>query len=101
MGLGGAMFWEFSYDKNLVLQNVIAQSLSVNKVPEAVLYYGDVNEDGVLDAIDFALFKSFLLGKGTLQNMAIADVNNDGNVDALDLTNLKMILLEKSTPKPF
>lgn len=101
MGLGGTMFWEFSYDKNSVLQNVVAKSLNINKIPETVLYYGDVNEDGVLDAIDFALLKSFLLGKGTLQNMAIADVNNDGNIDALDITNLKMILLGKADPKPF
>lgn len=100
MGLGGAMFWEFSYDKNLVLQNVIAKKLNINNLPEVILYYGDVNEDGIIDAIDFALLKSFLLGKGTLQNMAIADVNNDGNIDALDLTYLKMILLEKYIPKP-
>ncbi len=101
MGLGGAMFWEFSYDKYSVLQNVIAQNLNINKIPEVILYYGDVNEDGLIDSIDFALLKSSLLGKGDLQNMAIADVNTDGNVDALDITMLKMILLEKSTPKPF
>ncbi len=101
MGLGGAMFWEFSYDKYSVLQNVIAQSLNINKIPDVILYYGDVNEDGLIDSIDFALLKSFLLGKGDLQNIAIADVNTDGNVDALDITILKMILLEKSTPKPF
>ncbi len=101
MELGGTMFWEFSYDKNSVLQKVVAKSLNINKIPDTVLYYGDVNEDGALDAIDFALLKSFILGKGTLQNMAIADVNNDGSVDALDITNLKMILLGKADPKTY
>jgi Chitinase len=98
MGLGGAMFWEFSCDKTLLLQNVIAKSLKINQSnPPVTPDYGDINGDSVVDSIDFALLKSFLLGKGTLSNIEPADINNDGSIDALDLTNLKMILLGKST----
>lgn len=108
MGLGGAMFWEFSGDKELVLQKLVASSLEINKEgnddptsPEdGTKYYGDLNEDGFVDSIDFALLKSYLLGKDNLISKKAADINCDDNIDAIDLANMKLILLENRTPTP-
>ncbi len=63
-------------------------------------YYGDLNEDGFIDSIDFALIKSYLLGKVTSINNDAADINVDNNIDAIDLANLKLIILENRTPQP-
>ncbi|QNU65751.1 DUF3237 family protein [Ruminiclostridium herbifermentans] len=56
--------------------------------------YGDVNMDNVVDAVDLALIKSYLLGKtDTLPNLEAADVNGDGSADALDFAEMKKYLL--------
>ncbi len=105
MGLGGAMFWEFSCDKDLALQKVVAKSLGIGKggVDDPTLpplCYGDLNEDGFIDSIDFALLKSYLLGKESLISKTAADINCDDSIDAIDLATLKLILLENRTPQP-
>ncbi|PYG90213.1 chitinase [Ruminiclostridium sufflavum DSM 19573] len=102
MGLGGVMFWEFSCDKKLALQSLVAERLGINKGenPEHTGYYGDVNEDGFVDSIDFALLKAYLLGRDALTSKEAADINTDGNIDAIDLASLKLILLENRIPQP-
>lgn len=109
MGLGGAMFWEFSCDKKLELQKFVANRLGIDKgeivddpvlPPLEIKYYGDLNEDGYVDSIDFALLKSYLLGKDSLISKEAADINVDDSIDAIDLANLKLILLENRTPQP-
>ncbi len=63
--------------------------------------YGDVNMDDVVDAVDLALIKSYLLGKtDTLPNFAAADVNGDGSADALDFAEMKKYLLGIITEFP-
>ncbi len=58
---------------------------------------GDVNGDNAVDSIDFAIFKSYLLGiinKFPASNGASsADINDDGLVDSTDYAMLKMYLL--------
>jgi endoglucanase len=54
---------------------------------------GDVNMDGYVDAIDFALLKKYLFDTGTAIDKLAADMNNDGNIDALDAALLKKALL--------
>lgn len=105
MGLGGAMFWEFSYDKNLDLQKLIAKKLDIKVLdpqipPVETKYYGDLNEDGFIDSIDFALLKSYLLGKDIAIYEEAADINADDSIDAIDFANLKIILLKNRTPQP-
>lgn len=56
---------------------------------------GDINQDGNIDAIDYALIKKHLLGIETLEGDAFkaADVDNNGAVDSIDLARIKMYLL--------
>ncbi len=53
---------------------------------------GDVNDDGSIDALDFAALKQYML-TGKEINMKNADVNNDGDVNALDFAKIKQYLL--------
>lgn len=52
------------------------------------ILYGDVNADGVVDAIDATLAVRFAVGSATFDDSQIsaADVNGDGVVDAIDGT---------------
>lgn len=58
-----------------------------------VTKYGDVNTDGNIDAIDFALLKSYLLGVGMSIDTKAADLNLDGSIDSIDFAVLKQYLL--------
>ncbi len=56
---------------------------------------GDVNMDGAVNSIDYALLKRFLLdGEGTVIDLAAADMNKDGAINSVDLMLLKIKLLE-------
>ena len=60
----------------------------------ASILYGDLNSDGVINALDFALMKKYLLsGVSDNVNLSAADVNADGVVNAIDLALLKSYLL--------
>jgi xyloglucan-specific exo-beta-1,4-glucanase len=62
-----------------------------------VTMIGDVNGDKQVDALDFAMFKSYLLGKisdfTVEDDLAAADINGDGVIDALDYASIKSYLL--------
>lgn len=62
---------------------------------EEEIIYGDVNTDGVIDAIDLGLLKKYLLSmdEDTI-SIKNADLNQDGFVDAIDFAQLKKILLK-------
>lgn len=53
---------------------------------------GDVNDDGDINALDFAALKQYLLS-GKEINMDNADVNKDGDVNAIDFAKVKQYLL--------
>ncbi len=54
---------------------------------------GDVNNDSVVDALDFALMKIYLLGGTANINEINSDINLDGEINAIDFALLKMQLL--------
>lgn len=57
--------------------------------------YGDINSDGNIDAIDYAVLKKVLLGSDSQGlNLSAADVNVDGQVDAIDFAVLKSYLMK-------
>ena len=77
----------------LIPSNVIAVD-SAEVLTTADIKRGDVNNDDVIDSMDYALLKTYLLGKiSTLINMEAAGINGDAQVDALDFALLKKILL--------
>jgi endoglucanase len=66
---------------------------------EAIL--GDVNGDKVIDALDLALVKKFVMAQeGVFINIRVADVNGDGSVNAIDYALIKQYLLGKITVFP-
>ncbi len=66
--------------------------------------YGDVNDDNVVDALDYAMYKQYLLRQINVfpvQNAnKVADLNSDGKVDALDFAIIKQYLLKQITKLP-
>lgn len=56
---------------------------------------GDLNDDGAIDAIDFALMKMYLLDSKTSVNKTNADMNEDSSIDAIDFALLKQQLLSR------
>ncbi len=86
--------------RGLLAMSLVAASVFVmNPVSKAAdtVKYGDVNNDGVVDSIDYATVKAYLLGKGTIANLTAADTNFDKAVDAIDFANLKKFLLGSIT----
>ncbi len=57
---------------------------------------GDINNNGVVSAVDMTYMKKFLLGKIELnsQQRRNADVNSDGRINAVDMVLLQKLLLE-------
>lgn len=58
--------------------------------------YGDVNGDGDVNSLDFALLRLYLLGSTSFSYkyaMQAADVNGDGDVNSLDFALLRLYLL--------
>jgi hypothetical protein len=68
----------------------------------ALMNMGDLNGDGSVNALDYALLKQHLLGTKTLSEdlLKLADLNQDKMVDVLDLSVLKQYLLGKITKLP-
>lgn len=69
--------------------------------PQPTVIYGDVNGDKIVDALDFATLKQYLMGTITdfpYENGKLAaDVNLDNSIDAIDFANLKQYLLGSIT----
>ncbi|RCX18416.1 endoglucanase Cel9N [Anaerobacterium chartisolvens] len=61
---------------------------------EPEFIYGDLNDDGNVNSIDFALLKRVLIGEPAQNtNMQAADVNADGQVNSIDYAILKSYLM--------
>ena len=70
----------------------------------ASINLGDINDDGNVNAIDFAFMRLYLLGEISLskgdKGLVIADINQDGYVNSLDFAKFRKILLGKETMPP-
>jgi beta-galactosidase len=75
-----------------------------NETVAPTFIYGDVNGDNIVNSLDFAALKSYLLGKTTEfpveSGLKAADVNGDNKVDVMDFSVLKMYLLGKISDFP-
>ncbi len=65
--------------------------------PRKGMIRGDVNDDGDINAVDFALLRLLLLGKVTMNHDSFSmyriDLNSDGGIDAIDFALLRKYLL--------
>jgi hypothetical protein len=83
------------YSRNLGTGNGI-DLIYINPSLNPIIVYGDVNDDGKVDALDLALLKGYLLNTASIPHengVKAADVNQDNSVDATDLAILKAYLL--------
>jgi Lysophospholipase L1 and related esterases len=58
----------------------------------ASFIYGDCNNDGNIDALDFAMFKQYLMDQSHTY-MGALDLNTDNTVDAVDFAIMKQYML--------
>lgn len=58
----------------------------------STIVYGDCNNDGNVDALDFAVLKQYLINPGQAYNN-VMDLNLDNTIDALDFAIMKKYLL--------
>lgn len=75
--------------------NIIANNAKLmnEKLTISTIKKGDINKDGNVDAIDFALLKKYLLNDSIDIDKEAADLNNDDSIDAIDFALLKKSLL--------
>jgi len=100
----------FSANSNVVLGTNVSLSGALNYtvivVPNTVpaFIYGDVNGDNVVNAIDYAVMKKYLLGTTTSMPSTdwqkVGDLNSDGVINAIDYAQLKRYLLGSITKLP-
>ena len=57
---------------------------------------GDISGDGVLDIVDVAFTRAYIIGSAqfTKEQTAIADMNNDKNVDVIDVVMMRKIIVD-------
>lgn len=87
-----------SWAKVIVFLFITALFLSFSTFAHsAEIMYGDVNASGKVDSIDFALVRSYLLGKISefpiSNGIKAGDVNADGRVDSIDFGLMRSFLL--------
>ncbi len=61
---------------------------------------GDINSDGNIDAIDFAILKMYLLDSTVSITIENSDLNSDGEINAIDFALMKKYLLGAITSFP-
>ena len=64
------------------------------------ILYGDVNDDGSVNSIDFAYLKMYLLGMTkSLPNEVAADLDGNGVINSIDYAYMKQLLLGMIKPE--
>ena len=95
--LGGTTLADGTYYVKIGGENIAQDGIIVEKftVKNSIIY-GDVKEDGKVNALDVAYLKRYLAKwtgyDSTTVNLDAADVKEDGKVNALDVAYLKRYL---------
>jgi len=74
--------------------------LDTEDVIDPGMEYGDIDNNGDIDVLDFALLRKYLLGMVDEVSMA-ADTNADGEIDSLDFSVLRSYLLGFISELPY
>ena len=78
--------------KLLIILTILFSSFSpISSLAAPV--YGDLNSDGSINSIDFALFRTYLLGTYKLSDTTVADLNGDGQENSIDFAYFRQYLL--------
>ncbi|ADL52518.1 glycoside hydrolase family 9 protein [Clostridium cellulovorans] len=56
---------------------------------------GDVNNNGIVNSMDLAMLKKYILGYEVEMNKEASDLNKDGKINAIDFALLKKLLLSQ------
>lgn len=91
--------------KVIVSLSIIALLLSFSSIAYCSgVIYGDLDSSGSVDSIDFALMRSYLVGKTTQlpapNGSKAGDVNADGDVNSIDFAFMRSFLLGKINKFP-
>ncbi len=91
--------WSFTADNSNFIEAGCNDKMSSVKIFPTVsqVKHGDVNSDGTVDTLDYALLKQFLLGADVTIDSAAADLDGDEAVTAMDFAVLKKYLLGQIT----
>lgn len=82
-----------------IMDGMVKYAFEAQTDPDPVIVYGDYNNDGNVDALDFAGLKKYIMAAdhAYVKNL---DVNLDNEVNAFDLAILKKYLLGMVTRLP-
>ena len=57
---------------------------------------GDINGDGTINVLDYALLQQYLVGKSVIINKENSDINGDGKINSTDLMLLRKLVLNRA-----
>lgn len=81
---------------SFIVPDTLSDAIEVINL-DSLLNYGDVNQDGFIDSIDYTLIRRYVLGIITVfpkdVGMLAADVNRDGEINSSDYFILKNYIL--------
>lgn len=78
--------------KLLIVLTILISTFSLT-LSSAAQLRGDLNSDGSVNSIDFAVFRLVLLGADNLSDESVADLNGDDQVNAIDFAIFRQYLL--------
>lgn len=67
---------------------------------QAATLYGDLNNDGGVNAIDFATLRGYILGMANISNPDAADLDGNRSIDSIDFGLLRKFLLGQISKFP-
>ncbi|WP_010680972.1 SGNH/GDSL hydrolase family protein [Acetivibrio cellulolyticus] len=82
--------------KDLFTPTVITPTFTSTPTPTSTppsIIYGDVNGNGNVDSIDFALVRKYILGMDTPVSISNGDVNGDGSINSIDFALIRQFIL--------
>ena len=91
---------EAAYDLLIAIEGVtgVYRNYVLYLDPDDPYLLGDVNQDGILDVLDYIILKKALLSSEEPDDVIkrYGDVNQDGNLDSIDYIRLKKDILNNA-----
>ena len=79
-------------------EEIANATIHYNDAAEPDPIYGDVNDDGRVNALDLVVLRQSLAGWGVTASPVASDVNGDGRINTLDLVVLRQSLAGWGVP---